>query len=185
MMRGLRRVPLLAAVMGILAVSAAADQSEYARGRVLDTDDASFVQRIQVPDDVYEWVVRRDLGDLRVFNRDQEEIPYNVRRSARVDEYSAWQSLPFFPLPQDSGDGKADPRLRVEVSESGAIIDLQTGSGSGGTARAFLVDASGLDRSPTEIRLGLSGQGDIVSRLTIETSEDLNSWQTQIGRAHV
>lgn len=181
MMRRLRRVPLLAAVTGILAVSAAADQSEYARGRVLDTDDASFVQRIQVPDDVYEWVVRRDLGDLRVFNRDQEEMPYNVRRPARVDEYSAWQSLPLFPLPQDSGDGKADPRLRVEVSESGAIIDLQSGSGSGGTARAFLVDASGLDRSPTEIRLGLSGQGDIVSRLTIETSEDLNSWQTLVG----
>ena len=161
----------------LFAAAAAADQSDYARGRVLDTSDDSFVQRISMPDDVYEWVVRRDLGDLRVFNRDQEEMPYNVRRPARIEEYYPWRSLPLFPLPQDSGDGNTDPRLRVEVSETGAIIDLRGGTGSGGTARAFLVDATDLERAPTEVRLALAGEGDVVSRLRLETSEDLNSWQ--------
>ncbi len=168
-------IPALATLLA--AFVAAADQSEFARGRVLDTNDAAFVQRISVPDDVYEWVVRRDLGDLRVFNRDQEEMPYNVRRPARTEEYSPWQSLPLFPLPQDSGDGSADPRLRIEVSEAGAIIDLGGASGTGGTARAFLVDATALEEVPTGIRLVLGGEGDVVSRLRFETSGDLNRWQ--------
>ena len=59
-----------------------ANQSDFARGRVLDAPDGVVVARLVVPDDVYEWVVRRDLGDVRVLNRDQEEVPYNLRRPA-------------------------------------------------------------------------------------------------------
>jgi hypothetical protein len=67
------------------------------------------------------------------------------------------------------------------VTETGAIVDLRGGSGTGGTAPSFLVDATALDRAPTEIRLDLAGDGDIVSRLRIETSDDLSSWQTLVA----
>jgi hypothetical protein len=176
-----RSILLLLTVAGLLPVAAAADQSEYARGSVLDTSDDSFVQRVAVPDDVYEWVLRRDLGDLRVFNRSQEEMPYNVRRPARMEEFSPWQQLPLFPLPGRGDSSGLDPSVRVEVSESGAIIAYQGGRNDGEDAGAYLVDASALDRAPTEIRLDLGGTGDVVSRVSVETSDDLNRWQPLVA----
>ncbi len=166
----------------LLATPLAANQTDFARGVILDTSDRSVVQRLTLPDDVYEWVVRRDLGDLRVFNRDQEEMPYNVRRPYRRNEYSEWESLPVFPLPAtEDAEGGLD--LRLEVSESGAIIAYQSGSSAPARTDAYLADASALSQVPTQMKLRWSSpaQGDVVTRVRVETSDDLNSWQTLIA----
>lgn len=164
-----------------------ASQSDFARGRVLDTSDGSFVQRLVVPDDVYEWLVRRDLGDLRVFNRNQEEVPYNVRRPAGRQEYSAWTSLPLFPLPEEDAVPPAGLDLRVEVNETGAIIAYQGGPVGPEQAKAYLLDATALKQTPTEMKLEWSagGAGETVSRIRVETSDDLNSWQTLIAETTI
>jgi len=176
-----RSTLILLTLVALIPVIVAADQSTFARGSVLDTSDHSYAARVAVPDDVYEWVVRRDLGDLRVFNRSQEEMPYNIRRPARMEEFSPWQQVPLFPLPGSGDSGGLDPSVRVEISESGAIIAYQSGSTDGGAARAYLVDVSALDRAPTEMRLSLGGTGDVISRVGVETSDDLNRWQPLVA----
>ncbi len=180
-MRMLQTALLLLATMPLIAVQA--NQSDFARGRVLDTSDGSVVQRLTVPDDVYEWLTRRDLGDLRVFNRDQEEVPYNVRRPAGLDEYAAWQSLPLFVLPHAESEEGGGLDLKVEVNESGAIVSYQGGTVGPAGARAFLLDASALKQTPTEMKLSWhdGDGGESISRIRLESSDDLNDWQLLIA----
>ncbi len=177
----MRSITLLLAALAV--ATAQASQSDFAWGRVLDTSGDSVVQRLTVPDDVYEWVTRRDLGDLRVFNRDQEEVPYNVRRPAKRDEYAAWESLPLFPLPESESDADGGLDLRVEVNDDGAIVSYRGGVVGPAAARAYLVDASTLDQVPTEMRLSWNrvDQDEIVSRIRVESSDDLNRWQTLVA----
>lgn len=171
----------------LLCAPLMADQSDFARGLVLDASDQSVVQRLTVPDDVYEWVTRSDLGDLRVFNRDQEEMPYNVRRPQRLEEYSAWLKLPLFSLPQRADGGVADPRLRVEVGESGAIINYSGGAPGENPAGAFLIDTSALTFIPAELKLHWQGaeSGDFMGRIRIDSSDDLDSWKSLVDGATV
>lgn len=180
----MRTLQSCAVLLALLATTyASANQADFARGRVLDTADGSVVQRLTVPDDVYEWAVSADLGDLRIFNSDQEEVPYNVRRPVKRDEYAAWVSLPLFPLPEAETDAVGGLDLRVEVSESGAIVSYQGGMAAAETARAYLIDASALAEIPTEMKLvwRAADQGELLSRIRVETSNDLNEWQTLIG----
>jgi hypothetical protein len=170
-------------VAAMVMAAPQANQSDFARGRVLDPSEGSYVQRLTLPNDVYEWVVRRDLGDLRVFNSDQEEVPYNVRRPAKRDEYAAWASLPLFPLPAADADATGSLDLRVEVNEDGAIVSYQGGSLGPADPRAYLIDASALQQIPTEMKLSwmMAEQDEFISRIRVETSDDLNHWQTLIA----
>jgi hypothetical protein len=183
--RILQSIALVTVALAALVVQAS--QSEFARGRILDTSDGSVVQRVTVPDDVYEWVVRRDLGDVRVFNRNQEEVPYNVRRPAGREEYSAWVSLPLYPVREEEAAGTADLGIRVELSESGAIIAYQGSSIPTDQAKAYLLDATALRQIPTEMKLEwVAGvEGESISRIRLETSDDLNSWQTLIAETTI
>ncbi len=62
-------------------LTAHAGPADFARGRVIVVGE-DLVQRAPLPQDVYEWVVRDDLGDVRVFNREAEQVPYALRRPA-------------------------------------------------------------------------------------------------------
>lgn len=170
-----------------IAVPVWAGSADFARGSVLDTTEGSLAQRVTLPDDVYEWVTRADLGDLRVFNRDQEEVPYTVRRPQRTEEYTPWVSLPIFPLPRLQGDLTADPRIEIQVNATGAIVEFAPGSAALEPATAFLFDATELDGAPTELRLDWEGshEQDFVGRVTIETSDDLNTWSTLVDETSI
>ncbi len=160
------------------AAGAATTQTDYARGSVLDATDGAPAQRITLPDDVYEWVTRADLGDLRVFNSAQEEVPYTVLRPQRTDEYTPWIALPIFPLPLLQGALTDDPRIEIQVNASGTIVEFAPGSAALEPATAFLLDATELQSAPTELRLDWEGshEQDFVGRIRVETGDDLNDW---------
>ena len=182
----MKTVLTLVALM-LPTAAALANQEDYARGSVLDTTDGSPAQRVTLPDDVYEWVTRADLGDLRVFNRDQEEVPYAVVRPQRTEEYTHWVALPIFPLPRLQGDLTADPRIEIHVNNAGTIVEFAPGSAALEPATAFLFDATELDSAPTELRLDWEGshEQDFVGRITIETSDDLNAWKTLVDETTI
>ena len=174
----------LFAAPGLLVCSAAAAGPEdFARGSVLDTSDESVVQRLTVPDDVYEWVTRADLGDLRIFNRQQEEVPYRVRRPQGTEEHAPWQSLPLFPLPADTGPLSRDPRVEIRLNDAGSIVAYAGSDGAPISNAAFLLDGSALARPPDELRLTWAGSDadDFVGRIKVELSDDLDEWSTLVA----
>ncbi|MGD8416994.1 MAG: DUF3999 domain-containing protein [Pseudomonadales bacterium] len=175
-------------VIALLASSTLlANQADFARGRVLETTDDSPAQRLAMPDDVYEWVVRPDLGDLRVFNSNQEEVPYTVVRPQRTEEYTHWEPLPIFPLPRLEGKLTADPRIEIQMNDKGAIVDFAPGVAALEPATAFLLDATNLDSAPTELRLDWEGSQakDFVGRVKVEAGDDLDEWETLVDSATI
>jgi hypothetical protein len=72
----------------------------------------------------------------------------------------------------------------VEVTETGAIVDYRSDA-SENDAAAYLVDASSLDHIPTELKLTWAGAQEHIARIRVETSNDLNDWQTLIAETTV
>ena len=173
---------LIIATALLVGAQALAKPADFARGRVVDTSDESFVQRLTLPEDVYDWVTRDDLGDLRIFNGSQEEVPYALRRPETRDEYSPWQTMPLFPLPDTNVSRGGDSRVRVELDSGGTVISISGDSPAAGPVAGFLVDASSRTQKATEVRLDWDGQDavDFVGRLRIEGSDDLDAWRTLI-----
>lgn len=162
------------------SVSALAGPTEFARGRVL-LDNENLVQRASLDRDVYEWVVREDLGDLRVFNGNGEEIPYALRRPAVTSTHTGWQSLPLFPLPvADPVEGAA--AVNIELGDGGTVVAVQGGSSGVDHFRAFLIDASHYDLPIAEIDVGWQADLDNrISRFRVESSDDLDQWSTVLN----
>ncbi|HEY5646497.1 MAG TPA: DUF3999 family protein [Pseudomonadales bacterium] len=178
---------LLAVLALLCPIAVLAGQADFARGRVLDATDETPAQRVTVPDDVYEWITQPDLGDVRVFNRDQQEVPYAVVRPQRTEEYTHWVLLPIFPLPPLEGELTADPRIEIQVNEAGTIVEFAPGSAGLETATAFLFDATELEGTPTELRLDWEGSQDrdFIGRISIDTGEDLNQWNTLVAETTI
>ncbi|MCB1684144.1 MAG: DUF3999 domain-containing protein [Pseudomonadales bacterium] len=162
------------------SVSVLAGPTEFARGRVL-LDTENLVQRASLDQDVYEWVVREDLGDLRVFNGNGEEIPYALRRPAVTSAHTGWQSLPLFQLPvAEALEGAA--AVNIELGDGGAVVAVHGSNASVDHSRAFLIDASHYDLPVAEIDVGW--QADLenrISRFRVESSDDLDQWSTVLN----
>lgn len=173
--------------LGILLLLSAsafarAATTEFAYGRIL-LDNPALVQRATIPQDVYERVVREDLGDVRVFNGAGEEVPYALRRPASSSAYSEWQSLPVFPLPvpESTGDGTA---ISIELDEGGTVVAVQGANAQPLTGGAFLVDASKHEVPIAELEVDWRQDiENVVSRLRVEASDDLDTWTTRIESA--
>jgi hypothetical protein len=176
---------VLALVLGLNALACLAAPLDFARGRALSSEDDAFVHRVTLPADVYEWITRRDLGDVRVFDAAGEQVPYLIRRPETQDEYSDWRTVPLFPIPEAPADDPAGARIQVEVDDGGAIVAVNGRVASSEPGPAYLVDASGLDEAPTQMRLDWAGTTDFVGRIRIEGSDDLNDWRTIVASATV
>jgi hypothetical protein len=97
-------IRMLVIVVCMGATSAVAAPQDFARGSIIQTMNEASVQRVTLPQDVYEWVVQPDLGDLRVYNADQEEVPYALQRSP------AWKTLhPGSKCPSSHYPCRPDP----------------------------------------------------------------------------
>lgn len=167
------------------AHSAMAVPDDFARGRTLETRDDAFVHRVTLPTDVYEWVTRDDLGDLRVFDAAGEEVPYVVRRPQTQDEYSPWQDVPVFPIPRAEATDPAKARIKVEVDDGGAIVAVN-GMTAGAESRAsYLLDTSALEAAVTQMRLDWDAPTDFVGKVRVEASDDLNTWRPAVASATV
>ena len=162
--------------------SAAAGTADFARGRVL-LDNPALVQRATLPQDVYEWVVREDLGDLRVFNGTGEEVPYALRRPPSSSAHSEWQSLPVFPLPEPESSGSG-AEINIELDDGGTVVAVQGANAQIDGGGAFLIDASRHEEPISEIEVDWRQDiENVVSRLRVEASNDLDQWTTLIESA--
>lgn len=177
----IRISPLILLFTSLCANAAPAD---FARGRVVEPVESTDVQRATVPQDVYEWIVRADLGDLRIYNAEQEEVPYAIRRPLMTEEYTPWVSLPVFALPATRKSGEEGSRVNIELGDSGAVVAVHGVSVANVPKAGFLVDASAIDINITELDIDWSQEGDgFIGKFKVEASDDLDIWHTTVTSA--
>ena len=160
--------------------SVAGTPADFVRGRVIEVVDPQIVQRATVPQDVYEWVSRADLGDLRVFNGQHSEVPYTLRRPTSQQEHSAWMDLPIFVLPVADASTSDGARVTVRVDDGGALVAVNGSVVTREQSAGLLIDASGLDRKISELMVTWIDAEDFFGKFQIDASDDLNSWRTVV-----
>jgi hypothetical protein len=109
---------LLCLLTGLAVAEAPAD---FAFGVPLETRGPQALFQVELPQAVYEGVLRADLADLRVFNAAGEAraacLPAAAGRRSR--EKQQLLPLPFFALRGDAGSGVEGLEVRIERQTGG------------------------------------------------------------------
>lgn len=152
-----------------------AGAGEFAYGRPIDLTSEATLQRLRLPQDVYEWVTRSDLGDLRVFNGADEEVPYQILRPQRQEDFTTWVALPLFALPV-AENAQSTSRVDIKLDDRGTVVAVDGGGAGAVDYAAFLLDASALERPISQLQLDWEPAG-FVGQVRLEASDDLNEWR--------
>ena len=139
--------------------------------------------RIELPAPVYEGRMRRDLGDLRVFNRDGEAVAFAfLPRPAVARASGAALELPYFPLRAESTrQDVGDLAITLTRTAAGTTVNLATRDGRIVAAErliGYLVDARDAKEALAALTLAIPQGANVTTRMRVESSEDLVAWRT-------
>ena len=181
----IRVVPLvLFAAISSASAAQGSTPNDFAYGRVVQPNEAAVVQRVRVPQDVYEWVVREDLGDLRVYNAEFDEVPYAIRRPAFTEAHSPWSELPVFGLPAPPAGGEDGAQVNIELGDAGTVIAVHGATTGNAASAGYLVDASGIDQRVDELMIEWPADANgFIGKFRVETSDDLDAWHLTVASA--
>jgi hypothetical protein len=185
---------LLLLLLPLLGVAAPAEEAvlnsnDFAYGMPLEVDGDGAIYLLPLPQEVYRFTTRSDLGDVRIFNGFGEVVPHQLQRGRTYREAPrAPVALRFFPLFRDVSWEREARRIHIADDGKGTIIDIERqpgeeGSGQGPVAH-YLVDATAVEEPIEKLVLGWDevGEGFLVS-VKVEYSNDLVHWQHLIAEA--
>lgn len=159
---------------------------DFARGLRLDTAEGEAVQVVVLPPEVYQTATRDDLGDLRVFNGNGEEVPHALYRSGVPRPgYPEPVSLPLFPVRGPEDAPASALTVQVRRSEDGTLIEMRERrrQEQSATVRAYVLDASALDAPIQRLQvIRADTTRNFIADVEVATSSDLQAWQPW-GRA--
>ncbi len=183
------RAAILATTLSGLSATAAfcaESPSGFAYGIAIRADAKEALYRLELPRAVYRGALRRDLGDLRVFNGAGEVVPHAFRPRAITEVQKRDPvALPFFPLYGEDAKQLDGLSLRVERRPSGTIIKLDERSGARPSKKllAYLVDATALRDPVRALELEVKSGAAYAANVSVEASDDLSSWSTVAAQA--
>ena len=162
--------------------------NDFAYGITVDVPAGTAVAAMSLPEQVYASAVRRDLGDLRVFNAGGEPVPHMIRYAQTQSAEAPWQPLAFFPLPEAPAPAAGGYRVFVRTGPDGAVVrvDPRPDSPADKPARTYLVDLSRVGGKLSQMRLAWQGdEPHRMATLAVDTSDDLVTWTAIQPRAAI
>jgi hypothetical protein len=176
-----------ASCLAAVALTAYAEApGDYAYRLPLTTaGDAAFF-RVELPAQVYQGVVRPDLGDVRVFNAEGAPVAFAfMPRPAAAREAAASVALPLFPLRVEIGRRDlGDIAITLKRDAAGTTVDLATRDGKGVPSErlaGYLIDASDLKRPLSALTLPLPAGANMTTQVRVEASDDLAAWRNVVA----
>ncbi len=163
---------------------------DFARGHEIHTDGSSAIYRLLLPEEIYQTVVRHDLGDVRVFNQDRERVPFAIQRPHEKKVLrTAWFDLPVFPLRKESRMLASDQAIDISIGEDGSILRLRYKNdpeqiGDDGI-NSYLLDLSGISQpvDALEVIVKDANEEGYLKKVRLESSDDLNHWTILVDDA--
>ena len=161
---------------------------DFAYGTPIQIEGQEALYEVDMPAAVYRGVMRRDLGDVRVFNAEGELVPFATEpMRARKSQLPEPVAVRFFPvygaqsLPLDS------VQLKVDKTSGATVVSVAADPHKPSGKRrllAYLIDAGAPSR-PYEV-LQLDWRQTTPSfaiNVRLDASDDLKSWSTVVARA--
>lgn len=163
------------------AWSAELSRKDFAYGAQLQTPASAAAYEFTLPMAVLQQTAFSDLRDVRVFNADDQLVPYSLLRSAsKADMAHRTVALPLFPLRGNAE--KILQSLRVNIAAAGGDISVRvpksTQSSMESSVTAYLLDARSEKQAVSALELHLKNLAKSFSTtVTLEGSDDLTGWQ--------
>jgi hypothetical protein len=180
------KAALLAPLLGSLLCAATLSQAEdlpddFTTHAPLTVTGEGPWYRLELPLGVQLNARQSSLNDVRVFNADGQAQPYAITQSPpqRATDASP-VSVKWFPLYNSDGAKDAEPKIRVERTPNGTLVEVQPqGEIEAGEEilRGWLLDTSAIDAPLDQLILDWSSERDGFQRFSIEASDDLQHWQ--------
>ncbi len=182
------RAACAAALLTLALDAVAADRLDaFAYAVPVQVGAGEALQRLELPEAVYDGSVRPQLADLRVFNSGGEVVPFAFVPRTPPEETSAPPAaLPYFPLQGTSGSAGHDLEIRAERTANGSVIRVRATDAAHDrqAVLAYLVDTS--ERKTALRSLDLDWKpvpGGFSGRLRVDCSDDLERWSTLVAAA--
>lgn len=179
---------LLAALLWSAASLAAERPQDFAYGAPIQIDGHEAWYEVELPASVYRGVMRRDLGDVRVFNAEGELVPFAAEPpKSRKSQLPAPVTVRFFPIYANQRQPLDAVQLKVEKASGATVVSVASDPHKPSGPRAvvaYLIDA-GVHTRPYEV-LQLDWRQKTPSfavNVRVDASDDLKSWSTVVARA--
>lgn len=155
---------------------------DFAFGMPLQLQGDAAIYTLTVPKEVYQHSVRADLGDMRVFNSDDEWVTYSLSTPMAKATRSSLVSVPIFPLHGDPT--RALDRVKITIASEQGAVNLQTAARGAAPAQiqAYVIDARKLAQALTALELRWADDApEFSGQVDIESSDDLGTWSAVAG----
>lgn len=184
---------LLTLVWGIVLVhlvpQVVADQSsivlepqDFAYAKNIEVSGKAVMYSITLPEDVYRFVTRSDLADLRVFNSAGAIVPHQISHSSpMIDTSLASAPIPFFPIEGSSKQVGGNDAVEISQDSSGRTLRVwMTGNSKhrDNSVSWYLLDLRSLKDPIRAIAISAKEiEPNRIVDVQLEGSLDLKSWR--------
>ncbi|MBX8518857.1 DUF3999 domain-containing protein [Pseudomonas cichorii] len=169
------------AMLGSPLASAQDNPADFASHTPLKLNGGGPWYRIELPLTVQLNSRQSALGDLRVFNSEGQAQAYSLAYDPiQPRQEPAPVSVKWFPLYNSADAADSPPKIRVERSASGTLVEVQPqGAIEAGeeVLRGWLLDTSAIKQPLKQLILDWSTEREGFQRFSIEASDDLQHWQ--------
>lgn len=159
---------------------------DFAYGIPLHTAGTEALYQFTLPDVVYRSVTKSDLGDLCIFNRLGEVVPFTLSHISAPPVNPEKRKLTLFPVSGSRLQETGSVSLLVKKGDGGSLISVQaaeTGTRSGRIS-TYLLDAATVKAPLKDLTLEWKEQAEgTVTKLRIEGSDNLEDWTTLVPSA--
>lgn len=158
---------------------------DYANGMTIDVPQQRPVVEILLPDQLYQGTVRTDLADMRVFNAEGQPVLHAVCASdAALAPLISREPLGIFEV-EAVVPGKDGTRVDVRTA-AGTQVEVNEAASENAeaatTIAAYVIDARAITSDIRAIDFDWSHpDGASEARVQIQSSEDLDTWQTVVA----
>jgi hypothetical protein len=162
---------------------------DFAYGIPLEVDGDGAIYSLPLPQEVYRYSTRSDLGDVRIFNGYGEVVPHMLQRGKSSKEAKREPvALRFFPLYRNEPWDNEVKRIHIADDGKGTIIDIERQPGEeerkAGPVDHYLVDASSVEAPIEKLMLDWDEVDEgFLTSVKVEYSNDLVHWQHLISEA--
>jgi len=160
---------------------------DFAYALPLQFEGQDALYQATLPLSVYQYTVRGDLGDIRVFNAQGEVVPHMLLQQAHSKSSEPERrKLAWFPLRGAANAGLDHLSVRIKRNTAGTLIDINSNAKpqAQATLSGYLLDASAVKSSMQALELDWKNSKEsFVGAVTVESSDDLKHWNTVVRSA--
>lgn len=135
------------------------------------------VRQFEIPYEVLQGIQRQDYGDMRIFNNQNQSIPFSVTVvKPQSQQHSNEYELDFFTLPNKTGQHQ---RMQIEIDKYMSRFSFKALSIDSDKQSYIIIKNAYSDKDLDKLQLSWAASNHAFSvKLKLEQSDDLEHWRT-------